>query len=135
MSNTTCRPRGIAKRALALLTAIALATTLTPNFAFAGEANNSASITAEQSSTAGSTGSLSADDATANKADATPDVSESQASGSDSAAGHAAASNSKANAGELTDPVTQIKYRVNPRTVPSPQIRHPAPRQIPFQQR
>lgn len=103
MSNTTCRPRGIAKRALALLTAIALATTLTPNFAFAGEANNSASITAEQSSTAGSTGSLSADDATANKADATPDVSESQASGSDSAAGHAAASNSKANAGELTD--------------------------------
>ena len=104
MSNTTCRPRGIAQRALALLTAIALATTLTPNFAFAGEANNSASITAEQSSTAGSTGSLSADDATANKADATPDVSESQASGSDSAAGHAAASNSKANAGELTDP-------------------------------
>lgn len=104
MSNTTCHPRGIAKRALALLTAIALATTLTPNFAFAGEANNSASITAEQSSTAGSTGSLSADDATANKADATPDVSESQASGSDSAAGHAAASNSKANAGELTDP-------------------------------
>ena len=104
MSNTTCRPRGIAKRALALLTAIALATTLTPNFAFAGEANNSASITAEQSSTAGSTGSLSADDATANKADATPDASESQASGSDSAAGHAAASNSKANAGELTDP-------------------------------
>lgn len=104
MSNTTCRPRGIAKRALALLTAIALATTLTPNFAFAGEANNSASITAEQSSTAGSTGSLSADDATANKADATPDASESQASGPDSAAGHAAASNSKANAGELTDP-------------------------------
>lgn len=104
MSNTTCRPRGIAKRALALLTAIALATALTPNFAFAGEANNSASITAEQSSTAGSTGSLSADDATANKADATPDASESQASGSDSAAGHAAASNSKANAGELTDP-------------------------------
>lgn len=103
MSNTTCRPRGIAKRALALLTAIALATTLTPNFAFAGEANNSASITAEHSSTAGSTGSLSADDATANKADATPDASESQASGSDSAAGHAAASNSKANAGESAD--------------------------------
>lgn len=104
MSNTTCRPRGIAQRALALLTAIALATALTPGFALAGEANNSASITAEQSSTAGSTGSLSTDDATANKADATPDASESQASGSDSAAGHAAASNSKANAGELTDP-------------------------------
>lgn len=104
MSNTTCRPHGIAKRALALLTAIALATALTPSFALAEEANNSASITAEQSSTAGSTGSLSADDATANKADATPDASESQASGSDSAAGHAAASNSKANAGELTDP-------------------------------
>ena len=104
MSNTTCRPHGIAKHALALLTAIALATTLTPNFAFAGEANNVAATTAEQSSTAGSTGSLSADDATANKADATPDASESQASGSDSDAGHAAASNSKANAGELTDP-------------------------------
>lgn len=104
MSNTTCRPRGIAKRALALLTAIALATALTPGFALAGEANNSASITAEQSSTTGSTSSLSADDATANKADATPDASESQASGSDSAAGHAAASNSKADAGELTDP-------------------------------
>lgn len=103
MSNTTCRPRGIAKRALALLTAIALATALTPSFALAEEANNSASITAEQSSTAGSTGSLSADDATANKADATPDASESQASGSDSAAGHAAASNSKANAGESAD--------------------------------
>ena len=72
MSNTTCRPRGIAKRALALLTAIALATTLTPNFAFAGEANNSASITAEQSSTAGSTGSLSADSAEpANQASST----------------------------------------------------------------
>ena len=103
MSNTTCRPHGIAKRALALLTAIALATALTPSFALAEEANNSASITAEQSSTAGSTGSLSADDATANKADATPDVSESQASGSDSAAGHAAASSSKANAGESAD--------------------------------
>lgn len=74
-----------------------------PNFAFAGEANNSASITAEQSSTAGSTGSLSADDATANKADATPDVSESQASGSSSAAGHATTSSSRANAGESAD--------------------------------
>ena len=103
MSNTTCRPRGIAKRALALLTAIALATTLAPNFAFAGEANNSASITAEQSSTAGSTGSLSADDATANKADATPDASESQASGSSNSAGHATTSSSKANAGESAD--------------------------------
>lgn len=104
MSNTTCRPRGIAKRALALLTAIALATTLTPNFALAGEANNSESITAEQNPTADSASSPSTADSAANKADATPDVSESQASGSDSAAGHAAASNSKANASELTDP-------------------------------
>lgn len=95
MSNTTCRPRGIVKRALALLTAIALATALTPGFALAGEANNVAASRAEQSSTA---------DSAANKADATQDVSESQASGSSSAAGHAAASNSKANAGELTDP-------------------------------
>ena len=94
MSNTTCRPRGIAKRALALLTAIALATTLTPNFAFAGEANNVAATTAEQSSTA---------DSAANKADATQDVSEGQASGSSSAAGHATTSGSKANAGESAD--------------------------------
>ena len=69
MSNTTCRPRGIAKRALALLTAIALATTLTPNFAFAGEANNSASITAEQNPTADSASSPSTADSAANKAD------------------------------------------------------------------
>ena len=94
MSNTTCRPHGIAKRALALLTAIALATALTPSFALAGEANNVAATTAEQSSTA---------DSAANKADATQDVSESQASGSSSAAGHAAASSSKTNAGESAD--------------------------------
>ena len=104
MSNTTCRPHGIAKRALALLTAIALATALIPSFALAEEVNNVAATTAEQSSTAGSTSSAFATDATANKADATPDASESQASGSDSTAGHAAASNSKANAGELADP-------------------------------
>lgn len=30
-------------------------------------------------------------------------------------------------------PVAQIKHRANPRTLPSPQTRHPAPRQIPFQ--
>ncbi len=44
-----------------------------------------------------------ATDATANKADATPDASESQASGSSSAAGHATTSSSKANAGESAD--------------------------------
>ncbi len=94
MSNTTCRPHGIAKRALALLTAIALATALTPGFALAGEANNVAATTAEQSSTA---------DSAANKADATQDVSESQVSGSSSAAGHATTSSSKANTGESAD--------------------------------
>lgn len=104
MSNTTCRPRGIAKRALALLTAIALATALTPSFALAEEANNSASITAEQNPTADSASSPSTADSAANKADATQDVSESQASGSSSAAGHATTSSSKANAGELADP-------------------------------
>lgn len=103
MSNTTCRPHGIAKRALALLTAIALATTLTPSFAFAGEVNNSASITAEQNPTADSASSPSTADSAANKADATQDVSESQASGSSSAAGHATTSSSKANAGESAD--------------------------------
>lgn len=103
MSNTTCRPRGIAKRALALLTAIALATTLTPNFAFAGEANNVAATTAEQNPTASSASSPSTADSAANKADATPDVSESQASGSSNSAGHATTSSSKANAGESAD--------------------------------
>lgn len=103
MSNTTCRPRGIAKRALALLTAIALATALTPGFALAGEANNSASITAEQNPTADSVSSPSTADSAANKADATQDVSESQASGSSSAAGHATTSSSRANAGESAD--------------------------------
>lgn len=103
MSNTTCRPHGIAKRALALLTAIALATALTPSFALAEEANNSASIAAEQSSTAGSISSPSAADNATNKADAAPG-NESQASGSNSAAEHTTTSSSKANAGESTDP-------------------------------
>ena len=75
-----------------------------PRLRLSGRSQHVAATTAEQSPTADSASSLSADDATANKADATPDASESQASGSDSAAGHAAASNSKANAGELTDP-------------------------------
>lgn len=103
MSNTTCRPRGIAQRALALLTAIALATALTPSFALAEKANNSASITAEQNPTADSASSPSTADSAANKADATQDISESQASGSSSAAGHATTSSSRANAGESAD--------------------------------
>lgn len=104
MSNTTCRPRGIAKRALALLMAIALATALTPSFALAEEANNAVAATAEQSSTAGSASSPSTADASTNKADTTPDASENQASGSSSAAGHATASSPKTNAGETADP-------------------------------
>lgn len=103
MSNTTCRSHGIAQRALALFMAIALATALTPSFALAEEANNSTSIAAEQSSTAGSISSPSAADSTANKADTTQDVSESQASDSSSAAGHATVSSSQANAGEPAD--------------------------------
>ena len=103
MSNTTCRSHGIAQRALALFMAIALATALTPSFALAEEANNSTSIAAEQSSTAGSINSPSAADNAANKADAAPS-NESQASGSNSAAEHTTTSSSKANAGESTDP-------------------------------
>ena len=103
MNNTTCRSRGIAQRVLALLMAIALATSLTPSFALAEEANNSASIASEQNPTAGSASSPSTADSTANKADATQDVSESQASGSSSAAEHATTSSSKANTGESTD--------------------------------
>ena len=109
MSNTTCRSRGLAQRALALLMAIALATALTPSFALAEEANNAVAATAEQSSTAGSASSPSTADATANKADTTPDASENQASGSSSAAGHATASSPKANAGETADPNSASK--------------------------
>lgn len=103
MSNTTCRSRGIAQRALALFMAIALATALIPSFALAEEANNSTSIATEQSSTAGGISSPSAADNGANKADAAPG-NESQASGSNSAAEHTTTSSSKANAGESTDP-------------------------------
>lgn len=103
MSNTTCRSRGIAQRALALFMAIALATALIPSFALAEEANNSTSTAAEQSSTAGSASSPSTTDSTASKADTTQDASESQVSGSSSSAGHATASSSKANAGESAD--------------------------------
>lgn len=103
MSNTTCRSHGIAQRALALFMAIALATALTPSFALAKEANDSTSIAAEQSSTAGSISSPSAADNAANKADAAPG-NESQVSGSNSAAEHTTTSSSKANAGESTDP-------------------------------
>lgn len=103
MSNTTCRSRGIAQRALALFMAIALATALTPSFALAEEANNSASIAAEQNPTTGSASSPSSADSTANKADTTQDASESQVSGSSSSAGHATTSSSKANAGESAD--------------------------------
>lgn len=104
MSNTTCRSRGIAQRALALFMAIALATALIPSFALAEEANNSTSTAAEQSSTAGSASSPSTTDSTASKADTTQDASESQVSGSSSSAGHTTTSGSKANAGESTDP-------------------------------
>lgn len=105
MSNTTCRPRGIAKRALALLTAIALATTLTPGFALAGEANNVAATTAEQSQATESTNSSSTVNDAASRADATaPDANRVQASSSSNAAEDATASNPKADVGEATNP-------------------------------
>lgn len=105
MSNTTCRPRGIAKRALALLTAIALATTLTPNFALAGEANNVAATTAEQSQTTESANNSSAVNDAANRADTTaPDANGAQTSSSSNAAEDATASSPKANVGEAANP-------------------------------
>lgn len=125
MSNTTCRPRGIAQRALALLTAIALATTLTPNFAFAGEANNVATTTAEQSQATESANSSSAVNDAASRADTTaPDANGVHTSSSSNATEHAAASSPKADASEATNPNSG-----------EPATRHPAPRQIPFQQR
>lgn len=105
MSNTTCRPRGIAQRALALLTAIALATTLTPNFALAGEANNVAATTAEQSQTTESANNSSAVNDAANRADTTePDANGAQTSSSSNAAEDATASSPKANVGEAANP-------------------------------
>lgn len=105
MSNTTCRPRGIAQRALALLTAIALATTLTPSFAFAGEVNNVAATTAEQSQTTESANNSSAVNDAANRADTTaPDANGAQTSSSSNAAEDATASSPKANVGEAANP-------------------------------
>lgn len=105
MSNTTCRPHGIAKRALALLTAIALATTLTPSFAFAGEVNNVAATTAEQSQTTESANNSSAVNDAANRADTTaPDANGAQTSSSSNTAEDATASSPKANVGEATNP-------------------------------
>lgn len=105
MSNTTCRPRGIAKRALALLTAIALATALTPSFAFAGEVNNVAATTAEQSQTTESANNSSAVNDAANRADTTaPDANGAQTSSSSNAAEDATASSPKANVGEAANP-------------------------------
>lgn len=105
MSNTTCRPRGIAKRTLALLTAIALATTLTPSFAFAGEVNNVAATTAEQSQTTESANNSSAVNDAANRADTTaPDANGAQTSSSSNAAEDATASSPKANVGEAANP-------------------------------
>ena len=105
MSNTTCRPHGIAKRALALLTAIALATTLTPSFAFAGEVNNVAATTAEQSQTTESVNSSSAVNDAASRADTTaPDANGAQTSSSSNAAENATTSSPKADVGEATNP-------------------------------
>ncbi len=104
MSNTTCRPRGIAQRALALLMAIALATALTPSFAFAGEVNNVAATTAEQSQTTESANSSSAVNDAASRADTTPDANGVQASSSSNAAENATTSSPKADVGEATNP-------------------------------
>lgn len=105
MSNTTCRPRGIAQRALALLTAIALATTLTPSFAFAGEVNNVAATTAEQSQATESANSSSAVNDAASRADTTaPDANGAQTSSSSNAAENATTSSPKADVGEATNP-------------------------------
>lgn len=105
MSNTTCRPHGIAKRALALLTAIALATALIPSFAFAGEVNNVAATTAEQSQATESANSSSAVNDAASRADTTaPDANGAQTSSSSNTAEDATASSPKANVGEATNP-------------------------------
>lgn len=104
MSNTTCRPRGIAQRALALLTAIALATALTPSFALAEEVNDVAATTAEQSQATESANSSSAVNDAASRADTTaPDANGAQTSSSSNAAEDATASSPKADVGEATN--------------------------------
>lgn len=110
MSNTTCRPHGIAKRALALLTAIALATALTPSFALAEEANNVAATTAEQSQATESANSSSAVNDAASRADTTaPDANGTQTSSSSNAAENATTSSPKADVGEATNPNSASK--------------------------
>lgn len=105
MSNTTCRPRGIAQRALALLTAIALATALIPSFALAEEVNNVAATTAEQSQATESANSSSAVNDAASRAETTaPDANGAQTSSSSNTAEDATASSPKANVGEATNP-------------------------------
>ena len=105
MSNTTCRPHSIAKRSLALLTAIALATALIPSFAFAGEVNNVAATTAEQSQATESANSSSAVNDAASRADTTaPDANGAQTSSSSNAAENATTSSPKADVGEAINP-------------------------------
>ena len=105
MSNTTCRPRGIVKRALALLTAIALATALIPSFALAEEVNNVAATTAEQSQATESANSSSAVNDAASRADTTaPDANGAQTSSSSNAAENATTSSPKADVGEAANP-------------------------------
>lgn len=109
MSNTTCRPHGIAKRALALLTAITLATALIPSFALAEEVNNVAATTAEQSQATESANSSSAVNDAASRADTTPDANGVQASSSSNAAENATTSSPKADVGEATNPNSASK--------------------------
>lgn len=104
MSNTTCRPHGIAKRALALLTAITLATALIPSFALAEEVNNVAATTAEQSQATESANSSSAVNDAASRADTTaPDANGAQTSSSSNAAENATTSSPKADVGEAAN--------------------------------
>ena len=98
MSNTTCRSHGIAQRALALFTAIALATALTPSFALAEEADganaaaeqSASSDTANESKVVAESDSASKADAStsANKKDGASDAT-ADAAGKDSASSSA----------------------------------------------
>lgn len=90
--------------------AIALATALTPSFAFAGEVNNVAATTAEQSQTTESVNSSSAVNDAASRADTTaPDANGAQTSSSSNAAENATTSSPKADVGEATNPNSASK--------------------------
>lgn len=104
MSNTTSRTRGLAQRALALLMAMVLATTLTPSFALANEADATAGNAAEQGAAADgiSGGEATAESDSASKTGATASGNK-KAEASDASADTAPKAPSASNASDTAN--------------------------------